>query len=259
MTFLSRPVMNLAGRLGAGTTQAILATATVREQVEDPTWHPLMTGAAKNFLVALWHENLLVGGWALGRFPSTHTMASGSKDGEVAAGIASAFGLKVVRGSSSQGGARALRQIVDLAGRRRRFRLVLTLDGPRGPRRVAKEGLAYIASRCAMPIVCLGVACQDPWRIRSWDRMQIPRPFRRVQLHFTAPIAPDRRLSRFGLSEYSRFIEEELGRAQYQADCALQRPCMERRRSLWTPQEPVLRLSSDAVVKHSDGRSAQGR
>jgi lysophospholipid acyltransferase (LPLAT)-like uncharacterized protein len=231
MKIRSRRVMNLAGRLGAGAVQAILATATVRELVEDPDWHPLMAGASRSFLLALWHENLLVAGWAVGRYPNTYTLASGSEDGEIAAGVASAFGLEVWRGSSSQGGVRALKQIVDFARSPRRFRLALTLDGPRGPRRVAKEGLAYVASRCDLPIVCVGVACRDAWRLRSWDRMQIPRPFRRVQIHFTAPIAPGAKLSRAGLEEYSRFIESEMSRAQYQAECALERPCVERVRS----------------------------
>jgi len=132
MKFRPRRAMNLAGRLGASLAQTIMATATVREYVEDPEWHPLMAGASKSFLVALWHEHLLVAGWTLGRYRSTYTLASGSEDGEIAAGIASAFGLKVLRGSSGQDGARALRRIVDAARGRTRFRLALTLDGPRG-------------------------------------------------------------------------------------------------------------------------------
>lgn len=223
--------MNLAGRLGAGTLRAIMATANVRELVEDPDWHPSMTGNSKSFLLALWHENLLVGGWAIGRFPNLHTLASDSDDGEIAAGVASSFGMEVLRGSSSKGGVRALKQIVDFGRSRKDFSLVITPDGPRGPRREMKAGLSYVASRCGLPIVCLGVACERGWRLRSWDRMQIPRPFCRVQLYFTAPAAAGAELGRKGLADYSRFIESEVGRAQSQAEHMLERPCAKQRRT----------------------------
>jgi lysophospholipid acyltransferase (LPLAT)-like uncharacterized protein len=226
--------MNLAGRLGAGTLRAIMATANVRELVEDPEWHPSMDGQSKSFLLALWHENLLVGGWAIGRFPNLHTLASDSDDGEIAAGIASSFGMEVLRGSSSRGGVKALKQIVDFARNRRDFSFVMTPDGPRGPRREMKGGLSYVASRCRMPIVCLGVACERGWRMNSWDRMQIPRPFRRVQLYYTAPVFPGADLCRKGLDDFSLFVESEVGRAQSQAEHMLARPCAKQRRTSLT-------------------------
>jgi lysophospholipid acyltransferase (LPLAT)-like uncharacterized protein len=223
--------MNLAGRLGAGTLRAIMATANVRELIEDPDWHPSMAGQSKSFLLALWHENLLVGGWAIGRFPNLHTLASDSDDGEIAAGCAASFGMEVLRGSSSKGGVRALKQIVDFARNRKSFSLAMTPDGPRGPRREMKAGLSYVASRCGMPIVSLGVACERGWRLRSWDRMQIPRPFCRVQLYYTAPSFPSADLCRKGLDDFSQYIESEVGRAQSQAEHLLDQPCAKQHRT----------------------------
>src|SRR5262245_38518507 len=224
MRISSRPLLNLAGRLGGTTVHAIMATARVSELVEDPSWHPQMGGPDARFLLALWHENLLLGGWAVGRFPGMVTLASASEDGEIAAGCAAGFGMEIIRGSSSQGGAEALKRIMGLAQRRIGFRLAITPDGPRGPRRTVKSGVVYVASRCRLPILCLGVACEDAWLLGSWDRMVVPKPFRRVQLYMTAPVFPDPTLSRGGLNDYAQFIASEVERAQRQAEDLLTRP-----------------------------------
>src|SRR4028119_1896855 len=129
----SRKTLAFAGKLGAGLVRAIIATSKVRECVEDPDWHPFMGGAERNFLLAAWHENLLVAAWYCGRMPYFHTLASPSRDGEIITGCAASLGLTVHRGSSKDGGARALRHIVGLAKSRRRFRCIITPDGPRGP------------------------------------------------------------------------------------------------------------------------------
>src|SRR5207245_1542742 len=57
--------------------------------------------------------------------------------------------------------------------------LIVTPDGPRGPRRRLAEGSIFLASRLQMPIVCMGFAFERPWRQKSWDRFAIPRPFSR--------------------------------------------------------------------------------
>ena len=213
--------MNVAGRFCAATVRGIMATSNVREHVEDSNWNPSTAERSKNFLVALWHENLLLGGWAIGRVPHIRTLASSSHDGEIAAGVASGFGFTVLRGSSSQGGVRALRQIVQFGRTLAIFRMLLTPDGPRGPRRTMKDGAAYVASRCQLPIICLGVACDDSWRLKSWDQLQIPKPFKTVQFYFTAPIRAVPALGRDGLTEFTKHVESEMSRAQKLAESML--------------------------------------
>src|SRR5262249_48313310 len=119
------------------------------------------------------------------------------------------LGFRTVRGSSTRGGVGALKQI--LRGKREaRSRspqndergmmtdqckesdgrssfithhssLIVTPDGPRGPRRRLAEGAIFLASRLQMPIVCMGFAFERPWRQKSWDRFAIPRPFSRAR------------------------------------------------------------------------------
>jgi lysophospholipid acyltransferase (LPLAT)-like uncharacterized protein len=225
----SRRLMNLIGRAGAGITRGILASSRVTQTADDHDWHPRRAGRDKSYILALWHESLVVGAWWCGRAAPFHTIASPSKDGEIIAGCAASLGMDVIRGSSSQGGVMALRQVVTTGNSQERFRCAVTPDGPRGPRREMKSGVVYIASRLKLPIVCLGVACKNGWRLGSWDRMCIPKPFQRIHIHLSAPVWPSEKLSRDGIEEFSRFLQVELDRVQLTAEQALER----------RPREPV--------------------
>jgi lysophospholipid acyltransferase (LPLAT)-like uncharacterized protein len=217
MKIQSRKTLFFAGRVAAALVRTVLAAARVREFVEDPDWHPYMGGRSRDFLLATWHENLLVAAWWCGRFPHFHTLASPSRDGEIITGCASSLGMKVLRGSSYDGGARALKQIVDFARSRKRFRLGVTPDGPRGPRRCIQPGVAYVASRTGLPVVSVGIACENGWRAPSWDRLQIPKPFARVHAYLTAPVWAPPNITRGGIDEFSAVIANEMNRAQDQA------------------------------------------
>jgi lysophospholipid acyltransferase (LPLAT)-like uncharacterized protein len=75
-----------------------------------------------------------------------------------------------------------------LAANARGEDLVVVPDGPRGPRHEAKEGVVQLARATRLPVVAIGIAAAPAHRLRSWDRMQVPRPFARVALVLGAPI-----------------------------------------------------------------------
>ncbi len=128
-------------------------------------------------IIAFWHESM---GLAACRFPNTgwHTLTSYSYDGEFAARVVRWFGLEAARGSSSKGGSEAL---ASLAVAIEKVSVVgFTLDGPRGPRRVAKPGIAILAARTRAPIVPYAYTVTPAWRLRSWDRFPVPKPFGRI-------------------------------------------------------------------------------
>ena len=66
--------------------------------------------------------------------------------------------------------------------------VVITPDGPRGPRHGMNIGLAWLARETGLPIVCLGVGCDRGWRLKSWDRFLVPKPFARIAVTYGAPI-----------------------------------------------------------------------
>jgi len=139
-------------------------------------------------LCAFWHECLGLAASHHQYTPTVHTLTSYSFDGELAARTVARFGLKSLRGSSSRGGMEALKQLktaVDLG-----CFVGWTLDGPRGPRRKAKAGIAYLSAKTGMPIIPNAYAVSKCWRLSSWDRFPIPKPGARIISAFGPPIAP---------------------------------------------------------------------
>ena len=139
----------------------------------------------ENALWSLWHETLLLGIWFY-RSRRIHVMISASRDGERIAQVVQHLGYTPVRGSSSKGSLGATRRLV--AALRTSERTAITPDGPRGPRRHAQPGLVAAARLSGRPVVALGIGVERCWRMRSWDRFAIPKPFSRVRYAYSEPI-----------------------------------------------------------------------
>lgn len=164
-----------------------LLGATCLRRLVRPDIFEDMLEARGTALLALWHESTgILACYFVGR--NFHSTASYSFDGELAARAVHCFGAETVRGSSSRGGSLALDQMEKVLGKVPA--VGLTLDGPRGPRRVAKAGIAILAARTQTPIVPVAAALDRAWRMRSWDRFMVPKPFARVVYAFAEPIAP---------------------------------------------------------------------
>jgi len=135
---------------------------------------------------ALWHAELLP--LALVYAPAgLATMISHHRDGEIAANLVEALGARVVRGSSSRGGSDALRAMARLG--RDGWPLAITPDGPRGPAGRSKPGVVRLAARCGLPVVPVAARPAAAWRLRSWDRFIVPKPFTVVHVEFAPRIA----------------------------------------------------------------------
>lgn len=107
-------------------------------------------------------------------------------DGEWIARIIARFGYGTARGSSSRGGLRALLKLVrDMeAGKAAAF----TVDGPRGPARVAQPGAVWLAKETGNPVLPFHLEASSHWTANSWDRTQVPKPFSTVALVIGAPL-----------------------------------------------------------------------
>ncbi|HXZ29143.1 MAG TPA: lysophospholipid acyltransferase family protein [Terriglobales bacterium] len=134
---------------------------------------------------AFWHQCVIPAGWQWRQKPIS-VMISRSFDGEYITRILRKLGFGAVRGSSSRGGAMALKGMHDeLAGGRS---VAFTIDGPRGPRFVAKPGPVLLARNTGCPIVCFHFGVAERWTLNSWDAMLIPKPFSRVCLRMARMI-----------------------------------------------------------------------
>ena len=147
-------------------------------------------------IYALWHGRLLMVPWIGTRFAGERgtrgirVLASRSRDGEMLARFVRRFGLEAVRGSSSRGGAAAVRALA--AALRAGDDVVVAPDGPRGPRQRVQSGLPALAALTGVPVVPLGFAARPARRLASWDAFMIPAPFARCALVVGEAVSVDR-------------------------------------------------------------------
>jgi hypothetical protein len=120
-------------------------------------------------------------------------LTSPSRDGELVARLGAGWDFDIVRGSSSRGGQGAVRALVRRV-REARSSPIVVPDGPRGPRHRFKPGALLLAQLAEIPILPLSYAAASAWTLRSWDRMQIPKPFTRMTIAVGTPRHVARRL-----------------------------------------------------------------
>jgi lysophospholipid acyltransferase (LPLAT)-like uncharacterized protein len=128
-------------------------------------------------IYVFWHEYLLLP-LALRGHCNMTMLLSKHRDADVLFRLAHHMGFECVRGSTYSGATAAL---LELSRVGKQMHMAITPDGPRGPRRELAQGPVFLASRLGLPIVCMGLGYDRPWRLRSWDRFAIPRPFSRAR------------------------------------------------------------------------------
>ncbi len=154
-----------------------MGTLDRRVDFGDPTVDPVHPACRGPKIYVFWHENILLPLFLRGH-ANISMLLSRHSDADILAHVARLMGFGVVRGSTFKGGSVALRE---LAERARREHLTITPDGPRGPRRRLAPGCVFLASTLGIPIVAMGIGYDRPWRVGTWDRFAIPRPWSRAR------------------------------------------------------------------------------
>jgi lysophospholipid acyltransferase (LPLAT)-like uncharacterized protein len=141
-------------------------------------------------IMAFWHGRILPATFFFRR-RGIVVITSENFDGEWIARIIERFGYGTARGSTTRGGVKALKQLArDMAaGKAAGF----TVDGPRGPARVAQPGAIWLAKESGNPVLPFHLEASSHWTAKSWDRTQVPKPFSTVALAIGEPltVAPD--------------------------------------------------------------------
>ena len=160
---------------------------TLRYEVDDRA-NVLGKPVAGNYIAALWHNRLLLISFVLKKFFPDRPGAgliSASRDGDLIADVTQRFGFDVVRGSSSRMGASALLELSEILASGRD--VLLTPDGPRGPAYELGQGIIFLAQKTGAPVVPVNMEYSSCWRVKSWDRFIIPRPFSKVRVILGQP------------------------------------------------------------------------
>jgi len=159
----------------AGYLAIRLIGPTLRYAISKEEDGPPLNG--QTFVYGFWHRCVFPAAW-LWHDLGIHVMTSRSFDGEYIARIIGKLGFAAVRGSSSRGAVGAL------LGMRRAleqgFAAAFTIDGPRGPKYVAKPGACLLARATGIPVAAFHLAVDKAWVLRTWDSFMIPKPFSRV-------------------------------------------------------------------------------
>jgi hypothetical protein len=182
-TFIERLKIRLISR--AFITVIGLIGRTLRFEIEDQSLVDESLQGGKLPIYCFWHERILASTYFF-RNRKIIVMTSQSFDGECIARTIINFGYGAARGSSSWGGGGALIDMIKFM--KEGFPGAFTVDGPRGPRYEAKPGPCILAKKTGNPLVPFVIEAESCWKTRSWDRLQIPKPFSRARMIYGKPI-----------------------------------------------------------------------
>jgi lysophospholipid acyltransferase (LPLAT)-like uncharacterized protein len=203
------------GCSGAWLVRRLGGTIDYHFRYDDPAVNPEVARRLnQRYIYAFFHEVMLFPSyyWA---WPEMHILISDHRDGELITQVIKRLGFGVVRGSTTRGGARALREMTEKIDK---GNPCVTPDGPKGPRRHVHQGLVYLASRTGLPVVGAGMAFKNPWRAQSWDRFCVPRPFCKAACVAPAPVIVPRDADRETLEACRIEVERRMQGAMLQAE-----------------------------------------
>lgn len=167
----------------------------------------------KPVIYSFWHRAVFASAW-LWRKAAIAVMVSSSFDGEYIARTIEKLGFVAVRGSSSRGGATALLGLKSQL--QQGASVAFTIDGPRGPKYVAKPGPVLLSRASALPMAAFYVALSDAWVLNTWDAMMIPKPFSKALARVSAKLQVPAEAGNVGMdaqmAEFHRQLQAALER-----------------------------------------------
>lgn len=143
-------------------------------------------------VVVFWHGRLAMMSFAYRKWwtfanKEGKVIISDHKDGEIITRIIKKFKIKAIRGSSSKGGAIVLKQAFQNI--QNGVDIIITPDGPRGPRHSIANGAVVLAQKKDLNIYALNYEASKFWQFRSWDAMVLPKPFSTINYSLSEPFS----------------------------------------------------------------------
>ena len=162
-------------------------------------------------MLTLWHGRMLLA-LPVSDHSGVSVLVSPSDDGELSKQVLTSFGYEIIRGSTSFGAPRAMREMVGTL--RGGTAVTITPDGPRGPRHSITPGVAWMASETGRAVVPVGLVCNRAWHLRSWDHFTIPRPRARIAVVYGSPVEVESGASEDALAEATEAIRARMIQAE---------------------------------------------
>ena len=199
---------------------AVLGT-TLRWRTEGLGHLDAIEASGRQPIMAFWHGRILPATYFFRR-RGIVVITSENFDGEWIAGIIERFGYATARGSTSRGSRKALLQLTrDMAaGKPAGF----TIDGPRGPARIAQAGAVWLAKATGNPVLPFHLEADRHWTLNSWDRTQIPKPRATVALVVGEPFTVAADADEAAIESARQLLERRLGALEARASALLAAP-----------------------------------
>lgn len=180
---------------------------TVRFEVEG--WENLenIEASGKIPIYTFWHNRIFLATYYF-RHRGIIVMSSPSFDAEYIKRFIRRFGYGAVRGSSTRGGVGALVKMIRLM--KDGLPAGFSIDGPKGPKYVAKSGACMLAKKTGNPVLPFIVESEKFWEIGSWDRLQIPKPFSRAKVIIAEPVYVEKDADDKEIENKRRFLQTKL-------------------------------------------------
>jgi hypothetical protein len=207
-------VMKCGGLLASVLIRRWMGTLDYQAAFYDRSVDPCRPECRGQKIYIFWHEYILFPIYLRGHC-NLSMLLSRHRDAEILSHVAYHLGFGFVRGSTNRGGVSALRELLRNS---RRMHLTITPDGPRGPRRQLAPGPIFLASKSGLPLVATGYGYDRPWRLGSWDRFAIPRPFSRGRAISSPEIHVPPNLDRQGLEYFRQKVQGLLSRLTKEAE-----------------------------------------
>lgn len=175
LKFKDRLLLALVPTIAKGIIKLLASTMkieTLHEERVRPFWDN-----DERFILAFWHGRLLMMPLCY-KGKRIKLLISQHKDGELLAKAMERFGYSAIRGSTTRGGAQAMREMVK-AIRESDSDIAITPDGPRGPRHVVQDGVIALARLSGVPIIPVTFGSSKKKVFGSWDTFNLPYPFSR--------------------------------------------------------------------------------
>jgi lysophospholipid acyltransferase (LPLAT)-like uncharacterized protein len=149
-------------------------------------YHAPKTLGDHPFIMACWHGELLMIPYAYKRYkknPHVKLLISEHFDGNLIAKTLHFFGFETIRGSSTRGGVKAL--ISSIKDLNNGYDIGITPDGPKGPRHEVSDGIVVMAQKAKVKIVLVEIKPTKYWKLSSWDKFIIPKPFGEIHYYIS--------------------------------------------------------------------------
>ncbi|MBN2329259.1 MAG: lysophospholipid acyltransferase family protein [Candidatus Omnitrophica bacterium] len=166
-------------------------------------------------IFALWHSRIMLPVFYFRRH-GIAVIISNSRDGEYFTQVMNRFGFHAARGSTSRNGSSGLLGLAHWL--QQGGSVVVTPDGPRGPRECVQPGIIHLAKMSGIPVVPVSISCTRNYRFHSWDRFMLPLPFGTTHLAIGNPIEVPKEIDGEGLEEKRLAVEDEMRRVTRLAD-----------------------------------------